>query len=154
VLGTAAAVAAGTAGVLVTLGGKKTAAGGGCAPPARPALLQGDRLLVGDVNGDTCPETLIDRAGIVTVPAGVFGTAAVRFRIGYPGDQIAVGDWDCDGVESAGLYRPGSGEVLYFDRWPAEGAELEPALVAVLPTGGQVRVAPRHPDACATLAIR
>ena len=39
------------------------------------------------------------------------GGATTRFYYGNPGDSPFVGDWDCDGVETPGLYRQSDGYV-------------------------------------------
>ncbi|MEZ5176867.1 MAG: hypothetical protein R2746_00910 [Acidimicrobiales bacterium] len=44
-----------------------------------------------------------------------------RYEVGEPGDLVVVEDWDCDGAESAGVLRPGTGEIFLFDRWPESG---------------------------------
>jgi hypothetical protein len=39
------------------------------------------------------------------------GTTA-EFTLGDPGDTPLLGDWDCDGVETPGAYRPSTGQVF------------------------------------------
>ncbi|MBX3285684.1 MAG: hypothetical protein KF703_10100 [Actinobacteria bacterium] len=79
-----------------------------------------------------------DASGVPTSPSTVVGpmdapTARVvdettvevdgrRYEVGEPGDLVVVEDWDCDGAESAGVLRPGTGEIFLFDRWPESGA--------------------------------
>ncbi len=36
--------------------------------------------------------------------------------VGNPGDQPIAGDWNCDGVDSIGVYRPGDGKFYLFDQ--------------------------------------
>ena len=36
-----------------------------------------------------------------------------------------MGDWNCDGVATVAVVRPGSGEVFVFDGWAATGADLD-----------------------------
>jgi hypothetical protein len=59
---------------------------------------------------------------ILSVPTD--GAEPVRYRLGEPGDQLVVGDWDCDGRDTPGLYRPVSGEVFTFDGFAGAGGEL------------------------------
>ena len=49
------------------------------------------------------------------------------FRIGEPGDQLLLGDWDCDGIDTPAVYRPATGEVAYHDGWPASGEDRRPS---------------------------
>ena len=39
------------------------------------------------------------------------------FQAGQRGDRAAIGDWDCDGIESLGVFRPATGEWFTFDSW-------------------------------------
>lgn len=39
------------------------------------------------------------------------GTTA-EFTLGEPGDTPLLGDWDCDGIETPGVYRPPTGQVF------------------------------------------
>ncbi len=39
------------------------------------------------------------------------GAEAHTFTFGNPGDRPLAGDWDCDGVETPGVYRPSTGQV-------------------------------------------
>ena len=119
--------AAGVVAVGVAMAGATLIGPGGGAdgprtgPPARPAAAAGDcgavAAPVADVDGDGCPEALSvhDR----TVDAGIS-----RWSLGEPGDQVVLGDWDCDGEASAALLRPGSGEVFVFAAWAEVGEDL------------------------------
>jgi hypothetical protein len=40
------------------------------------------------------------------------GNADLAFFYGNPGDQILAGDWDGDGDDTVGVYRPSSGKVF------------------------------------------
>jgi hypothetical protein len=60
---------------------------------------------------DSCPDALtVDGAVVQPAPSDV----------GEPGDQVALGDWDCDGSASAAL-RPPTGDVFVF-LWAESGA--------------------------------
>jgi len=47
----------------------------------------------------------------------------VEFTLGDPGDVPVLGDWDCDGIETPGAYRPSTGQV--FLRNTAEDGPIE-----------------------------
>lgn len=74
--------------------------------PSCPALT-GHRA---DVDGDGCPEPLRIGPGWVEVDGA-------RYRVGRPGNALAVGDWDCDGLATVALLRRGRGEVWQFTGW-------------------------------------
>jgi hypothetical protein len=82
-----------------------SAAAATCPDAAAPAA---------DVDGDGCPEAL-------TIEGGTIEAGEARWSIGEPGDVVAVGDWDCDGLPSPALLRPSSGDVFVFPGW----AELD-----------------------------
>ncbi len=44
------------------------------------------------------------------------------YRVGLPGDVVAVGDWDCDGTTAALLLRPATSELYEFMTWAVPGA--------------------------------
>jgi hypothetical protein len=70
-----------------------------------------------DIDGDGCPNQLtVDGA---TVTAG-----EARWTLGQAGDQITLGDWDCDGSASAALLRPPTGDVFLFPDWARSGAPV------------------------------
>ena len=57
-----------------------------------------------------------DTLGLVDTSSGVWhlyeeGDEVVTFTYGNPGDQPFMGDWDCDGVDTPGLYRQADGFV-------------------------------------------
>jgi subtilisin family serine protease len=57
-----------------------------------------------------------DSIGMVDISAGVWDLLAADgsrrlFYYGNPGDVPIAGDWDCDGIDTPGLYRPGDGYV-------------------------------------------
>lgn len=76
-----------------------------------------------DVDGDGCAERIRIVAGFVSVDG-------VRYPVGAPGDQVAVGDWDCDGIATVAVVQPG-GRVYLFEDWPQQ-APLVGELVAEL----------------------
>lgn len=96
-----------------------------------------------DVDGDGCAEEIGLTAGFVWVD----GT---RYPVGDAGDQVAVGDWDCDGLATVALVQPG-GRVYVFDSWP-EQSPLVGSLVAELAPPVQLADVPR--GACNELLVR
>ncbi len=54
-----------------------------------------------------------------------------RYAVGQSGDSAAIGDWDCDGAETAAILRPHSGQVYLFDTWPtdSETARVTPLTI-------------------------
>lgn len=94
-----------------------------CPPTAAPAA---------DADGDGCPEALAIERGTGAPPTGpatvadatVITAGGVRWRVGEPGDLVAMGDWDCDGESSAALLRPTSGDVFVFDGWATPARPL------------------------------
>lgn len=96
-----------------------------------------------DVTGDGCAEQIDLTAGFVSVDGA-------RYPIGEAGDQVAVGDWDCDGVATVALVQPG-GQVYVFDSWPRH-TPLVGRLVADLAPPVQLADVPR--GACNELLVR
>ncbi len=66
--------------------------------------------------------------GVVLVePNGLWhirrpGAADYTFWYGVPGDVPLFGDWDGDGVDTPGMYRPGTGFAYLTNSLPAEGS--------------------------------
>ncbi|MCU1497506.1 MAG: serine/threonine protein kinase [Acidimicrobiales bacterium] len=91
----------------------------GSTPGCRPT--QGAAI---DVDGDRCPEHYRIEGTTIRV-------AGEAWSIGQAGDQVALGDWDCDGLATPGVVRPATGEVFLFPRWPDRGEALtvEPSMV-------------------------
>jgi hypothetical protein len=105
-----------------------------CAPVAPPSA---------DGDGDGCPDAI-----------GVTGSAiqvgAVRYRLGADGDDVTVGDWDCDGQATPALVRPSTGEVFVFSQWATVDApvSLEPTAVVAGAAG------PVPAERCGPLRVR
>lgn len=71
-----------------------------------------------------------------TAPSVVWdsGTARLEVRrpngvahygLGQPGDEVELGDWDCDGVATPLLRRPSTGEAWRYDGWPTADHPVE-----------------------------
>jgi hypothetical protein len=82
------------------------------------------------------------------VPAIVDGNIVAvgddRYQVGGPGDQVLLGDWDCDGAQTAALFRPSSGDVFVFDAWATPGHALTVRSMARM--AGGVRAVADDPD--------
>lgn len=63
-----------------------------------------------DVDGDGCPDAVVVEGRLATI-----GDRHVE--IGVDGDVVALGDWDCDGIDTPALLRPATGEVFVFPSW-------------------------------------
>lgn len=96
-----------------------------------------------DVDGDGCAERIRITAGFVSVDG-------VRYPVGGPGDQLAVGDWDCDGIATVAVVQP-EGRVYLFGDWPQQ-APLVGVLVAELRP--PVELADVARGACNELTVR
>jgi hypothetical protein len=73
-----------------------------------------------DLDRDGCAESVrwISSRGEMTVD----GHPPSTWFLGRPGDQLVLGDWDCDGLVTPGLHRPSTGESFRFDDWPTDRA--------------------------------
>lgn len=91
-----------------------------------------------------------DRQASETLEDSVLEVDGRRYRVGRAGDEVLVGDWDCDGTATPALLRPATGEVFVFPRW-VERAELavEPVLQVV---GAEGLVSQVTPGGCPSLA--
>jgi V8-like Glu-specific endopeptidase len=89
----------------------------------------GDLPLAGDFDGDGCDTVSIYRASSATfyivnelgANDGGLGAADYSYIFGNPGDKPFVGDFNGDGIETAGLHRESTGFV-YFRQSNSQGA--------------------------------
>jgi hypothetical protein len=115
------------------------------ASPAGQAGCPGVAAPAADVDGDGCPEALVvDGAGI--------SAGSARWRLGEPGDVIAVGDWDCDGRAAPALLRPATGDVFVFPGWAVEGEPVAVEARDRLPGAVAIR-GEREKDGCDDLVV-
>jgi hypothetical protein len=93
-------------------------------PPAAPP---GASLLEGDLSGLGCPAEVVWSTTLAEarVPTD---QGEVRYLLGSPGDALLLGDWDCDGDDTPGLYRPSTGEAFLFNAWADAGSPLPSAV--------------------------
>jgi eukaryotic-like serine/threonine-protein kinase len=116
----------------------------GAGAPAQSATAQ---VVRGDVDGDGCavagvyqPQALPSGTTGMVLTIPLDGTEK-QIGLGEPGDQVVLGDWNCDGVDTPGLYRRAAGEVQYFDVWPSvEQRSYRPDAVENAATGGEAEL--------------
>lgn len=104
----------------------------------------GGRLVAGETGGaddrgpsrEASTPCAVLAAGEGCQPVLVEGTSVrvgeVVFEVGRPGDEVVVGDWDCDGQPTPAVLRPATGEVFVFVEW-ADDRAVEVSPVTVLP---------------------
>ena len=98
-------------------------------------------VLHADVDGDGCPESL-------RYTDGVLDAGVARWALGVAGDQVATGDWACQGVRTLALFRPSTGDVFRFDGWATAASDLQAAAVARVQGGQALRAADVDRDGC------
>lgn len=113
----------------------------GCHPPG-PTQAPGV-----DIDGDGCPEPIAADEGVVRV-------GDRRWAIGEPTDDLAFGDWDCDGQATAALLRPRSGEVFVFDQWAEPGEELVARRAATVPGATAIEAVAEPTTRCHMVEVR
>jgi len=114
-----------------------------CPGSGNPAQAATAQVVRGDVDGEGCsvagvyqPQVLPNGTTgmVLTIP---IGGVDKQIGLGEDGDQVVLGDWNCDGVDTPALYRRDAGQVQYFDVWPAvEQRSYEPDAVEDVAAGG------------------
>lgn len=125
-VGVVLALVVGGWGIRSVVGGGAAAAAPPCPPTGSPVVPAGGRVLSADVDGDGCPNPVVQVGAVLEVNSD-------RFVIGRPGDEVRVGDWDCDGDATPAVHHPATGRTVIYEAWPtgAGGAVTE---VTGLPT--------------------
>ena len=103
------------------------------------------RALRADVDGDGCEERLRLAGGVVDVGSS-------RWAINGHADDVASGDWDCDGRATLAFLDRGTGGVYRFDAWSDENVLTVP-LVAQVEGATDLHVAHRARPACDVLTV-
>ena len=135
-----AAMAVAVVVVIVAFGMRRS---GGSAVPPPPT--------VDEVSSSTTSSAAAVRTAR-PVPGSVLTVDGRRYRVGQDGDEVLVGDWDCDGAPTPALLRPATGEVFVFPTWADDG-QLE--VVAALQVGdAEGLVSAERNDGCSTLLVR
>lgn len=85
-----------------------------------------------DVDGDGCDDH-------VTVDGTTVTVRGRTYRVGAAGDVVAVGDWDCDGLATAAVLRPRTGELFDFRDWASPGRPGRATLTTTVAGGVGLR---------------
>lgn len=93
-----------------------------------------------DIDGDGCAEA-------VRVAGTSIEADGVDYDIGQDGDEVAVGDWDCDGAATPALVRPATGEIFVFDGWAVPDGPVTVRPTDVV-TGARRLRPPRSSEDC------
>jgi hypothetical protein len=108
---------------------------------ARPQCPVATAVLQADVDGDGCPDAL-------RYADGLLEAGDVRWALGQAGDQVAAGDWGCQGTRTLALFRPSTGEVFRFDGWAGPGQDVKATAVVRVQGGVAIRAADVDRDGC------
>ncbi|MDQ6726553.1 MAG: hypothetical protein M3066_10370 [Actinomycetota bacterium] len=98
-------------------------------------------LLQADVNGDGCPDA-------IRYADGILEAGGRKWSLGQVGDQVATGNWGCQGTRTLALFRPATGELFRFDDWAAAGRDVVATAVARVDGGSILRAADLDGDGC------
>lgn len=85
---------------------------------------------------------------------GVVETDNGRWALGVAGDVIALGDWDCDGVDTPALLRPSTGGVYAFNEWAAAGRDLVAEMLGNAPDATELMADDVDADGCDDVITR
>ena len=108
--------------LLVGVGLARLRAGGGASSPAPCGAASisapaGAQIVRGDTAGVGCLATGVYFNGVLTIRLQPTDPQPRRFALGRSGDEMFLGDWDCDGVETPALFRSSTGATFYYDTW-------------------------------------
>lgn len=76
---------------------------------------------------------------------------ATAWQVGRAGDLAAVGDWNCDGMATLGVYRPSTGSWFAFDSWDEQSTSATPETLDVDAAAFSVAI---DSDGCAKPQVR
>lgn len=124
-----------------------------CPEVARPDAPDSARVLAADLDGDGC-EAFVVWDGTIVEAHLQPGEPPVAYELGEPGDQLLLGDWDCDGAATPGLYRPADGRVFLFDGWAEPGEERPSARTLRTDQTGGRAVVTETDEGCDTVTVR
>ena len=115
------------------------------APTQQPPPLLIENVVASDTTLVSHDATWNDATGTLTITQN--GEPEL-WKVGEPGDLAAIADWNCNGIDSLGVFRPVDGTWFTFPNWDAGAtSSVENLGVAHLATGLDVRIGP---DGCAT----
>ncbi|MGH8871105.1 MAG: N-acetylmuramoyl-L-alanine amidase, partial [Acidimicrobiia bacterium] len=115
---------------------------------------RGDYPLTGDFDGDGCDSLSVYRpseAGLYIInrmgaDGGGLGPAEMHYVYGDPGDVPFAGDWDGDGIDTVGLYRPATATVYLRDSNSTGVADLIVRSGMGVPVAGDFGILPDPPS--------
>ncbi len=119
-----------------------TAAPAAAAAPTAPAT-PGQRPVP---QAPTTRATTVGADGTVEVLDTTGGVR--RVRLGRPGDQVLMADWNCDGTATVGLYRPTTGVFFEFPGLSADGSPVTSRPRIALNPAGTLRADDPDADGC------
>lgn len=96
-------------------------------------------------DGDGCRDA-------VRVDGRTVAVGAARWRLGEPGDVVAVGRWDCGGSVFPALLRPATGDVFVFWRWAPHGQAVTAEPIERVAGATSIRAEPTA-DGCDQLVV-
>lgn len=108
--------------------------------------------------GNTCDEiALVNPGSQVSLYEEIISGATVhQYWFGLPGDVPLMGDWDCDGTATPGMYRPSDGYAYLTNTLPPDGGAGvgDPALTFFYGIAGDIPiVGDWDNNGCDTLGI-
>ena len=123
---------------------------------ARTATLDPHATLPSSTTASTTTSTTTSHSTTVVgnsidLDDGTLIVGGHRYAIGDAGDEVVLGDWDCDGTRTAALLRPSTGDVFVFDAWPADGGEVRATPVTTVGRDSDLRV--DDVDGCSALRV-
>lgn len=98
-------------------------------------------VLQADVDGDGCADAL-------RYSDGILESGGARWSLGQVGDQVAAGDWGCQGGRTVALFRPATGEIFRFEGWASPGRDVSAPAVERVDGGQILRAADLEGDGC------
>jgi hypothetical protein len=87
----------------------------------------------------------------VSYADGVLQVNSQRFRVGQPGDLLAIGQWNCDGKATLALARPSTTQIWLFSAWPTGQTPVSATEIARVPDATALR--PQHNGSCDELIV-
>lgn len=121
----------------IAVDNQATAAAATCARPNPQGPTSSARLV--DIEGNGCLQA-------PSISDGVIEVAGERWAVGEPDDEIALGDWNCDGKVTPAAYRRATGDVFVFNEWADHGRPLTIEPVAQIPGGVSLVTLPIRAD--------
>ena len=76
-----------------------------------------------------------------------------RYEVGRPGDEVVLGDWDCDGTSTPALLRPSTGDVFVFADWADAGRDITVEATTQLPGASAITAEDDDGDGCHHLVV-